>query len=186
MKDVKTIANEAQEKMDMSLLYLEDTLAHIRAGKADIRLLDGIKVNQYGSMQPITNCASVTTPDSRSIAIKPWDKNMFRPIEKAIIDSELGIMPENNGEIIRIGIPPLTEERRILLTKQCKNEGENAKMGVRNARREGIDDLKKSVKEGMSEDFQKDGEEQLKKLHDKYIKAIDDALAVKNKEIMTV
>ena len=128
MKDVKDILGEAQEKMDMALMYLEETLAHIRAGKADVRLLDGIRVDSYGSMVPINNVAAVTTPDVRSIAIKPWDKNMFRIIEKAIIDSSLGIMPENNGEIIRIGIPPLTEERRKQLAKQCKAEGETAKV----------------------------------------------------------
>ena len=133
MKDVKDILGEAQEKMDMALMYLEETLAHIRAGKADVRLLDGIRVDSYGSMVPINNVAAVTTPDARSIAIKPWDKNMFRIIEKAIIDSSLGIMPENNGEIIRIGIPPLTEERRKQLAKQCKAEGETAKVSVRNA-----------------------------------------------------
>ena len=109
MKDVKDILDEAQEKMDMAVMYLEESLAHIRAGKADVRLLDGIRVDSYGSMVPINNVAAVTTPDARSIAIKPWDKSMFRIIEKAIIDSDLGIMPENNGEIIRIGIPPLTE-----------------------------------------------------------------------------
>ena len=117
MTDVKTCLNEAQEKMDMATMYLEEALAHIRAGKADVRLLDGIRVESYGSMVPINNVASVNTPDARSIAIKPWDKTMFRPIEKAIIDSDLGIMPENNGEIIRIGIPPLTEERRKQLAK---------------------------------------------------------------------
>ena len=136
MKDVKDILDEAQEKMDMAVMYLEESLAHIRAGKADVRLLDGIRVDSYGSMVPINNVAAVTTPDARSIAIKPWDKSMFRVIEKAIIDSDLGIMPENNGEIIRIGIPPLTEERRKQLAKQCKNESETAKVSVRNARRE--------------------------------------------------
>ena len=110
MADSKTILSGAEEKMDMAIMYLEDALAHIRAGKADVRLLDGIRVDSYGSMVPINNVAAVTTPDARSIAIKPWDKSMFRVIEKAIIDSELGIMPENNGEIIRLGIPPLTED----------------------------------------------------------------------------
>ena len=105
MRDVKDILDEAQESMDMAIMYLDEALAHIRAGKADIRLLDGIRVDSYGSMVPINNVAAVTTPDARSIAIKPWDKSMFRVIEKAIIDSSLGIMPENNGEIIRIGIP---------------------------------------------------------------------------------
>ena len=185
MKDVKDILDEAQEKMDMAVMYLEESLAHIRAGKADVRLLDGIRVDSYGSMVPINNVAAVTTPDARSIAIKPWDKSMFRIIEKAIIDSDLGIMPENNGEIIRIGIPPLTEERKQL-AKQCKNESETAKVSVRNARRDAIDAFKKSVKEGLAEDAQKGGEEKLQKIHDKYIKQIDDMLAAKDKEIMTV
>ena len=186
MTDVKTCLNEAQEKMDMATRYLEESLAHIRAGKADTRLLDGIRVDSYGSLVPINNVASITTPDARSIAIKPWDKSMFRVIEKAIIDSSLGIMPENNGEIIRIGIPPLTEERRKQLAKQCKSEAENAKVSVRNARRDGVDKLKKAVKDGMPEDEQKNGEEKLQKLHDKYIKSIDDLFAAKEKEIMTV
>lgn len=159
MRDVKDILDEAQESMDMAIMYLDEALAHIRAGKADIRLLDGIRVDSYGSMVPINNVAAVTTPDARSIAIKPWDKSMFRVIEKAIIDSSLGIMPENNGEIIRIGIPPLTEERRKQLAKQCKGEGETAKVSVRNARRDAIDALKKSVKDGLAEDAQKGGEE---------------------------
>lgn len=155
MVDVKTIIEESQEKMDMAVMYLEEALAHIRAGKASTRLLDGIRVDSYGSMVPISNVAAVTTPDARSITIKPWDKSMFRVIEKAIIDSDLGIMPENNGEIIRIGIPPLTEERRKQLAKQCKAEGETAKVSIRNARRDGIDALKKAVKDGLAEDEQR-------------------------------
>ena len=186
MADSKTIISEAEEKMDMAVMYLDESLAHIRAGKADVRLLDGIRVDSYGNMVPINNVAAVTTPDARSIAIKPWDKSMFRVIEKAIIDSELGIMPENNGEIIRIGIPPLTEERRKQLSKQCKGEGETAKVSVRNARRDAIDALKKAVKDGMPEDEQKNSEAKLQKVHDKYIKQIDDMLAAKDKEIMTV
>ena len=186
MIDVKTCINDSQEKMDMAIMYLEEALAHIRAGKASTRLLDGIRVDSYGSMVPISNVAAVTTPDARSITIKPWDKGMFRIIEKAIIDSDLGIMPENNGEIIRIGIPPLTEERRKQLAKQCKAEGETAKVSVRNARRDGIDTLKKALKEGLAEDEQKNAESKLLKIHDKYIKQIDDMLAEKDKEIMTV
>ena len=127
MKDVKDILDEAQEKMDMAVMYLEESLAHIRAGKADVRLLDGIRVDSYGSMVPINNVAAVTTPDARSIAIKPWDKSMFRIIEKAIIDSDLGIMPENNGEIIRIGIPPLTEERRKHLPNSVRTKAKPPK-----------------------------------------------------------
>ena len=179
MVDVKTIIEESQEKMDMAVMYLEEALAHIRAGKASTRLLDGIRVDSYGSMVPISNVAAVTTPDARSITIKPWDKSMFRVIEKAIIDSDLGIMPENNGEIIRIGIPPLTE-------KQCKAEGETAKVSIRNARRDGIDALKKAVKDGLAEDEQKNAEAKLQKVHDKYIAKIEEMLAEKDKEIMTV
>ena len=185
MVDVKTCLDNAQEKMDMAIMYLEEALAHTRAGKASARLL-GIRVDSYGSMVPISNVAAITTPDARSIVIKPWDKSMFRVIEKAIIDSDLGIMPENNGEMIRIGIPPLTEERRKQLAKQCKGEGETAKVSVRNARRDGIDALKKAVKDGLAEDEQKNAEAKLQKIHDKYIKQIDDMLAEKDKEIMTV
>lgn len=186
MKDVKTIVSEAAEQMDMAIMYLEDSLTHIRAGKADVRLIDSIRVDNYGAMVPINNCAAVSTPDARTIAIKPWDKSMFKVIEKAIIDSDLGITPENNGEIIRLGIPPLTEERRKQLSKQCKGEGENAKVSIRNARRDGIDELKKAEKEGLSEDFRKDGEAELQKVHDKYIKKVEELLAIKDKEIMTV
>ena len=186
MIDVKTCLDEAQEKMDMATMYLEEALAHIRAGKASTRLLDGIRVDSYGSMVPLNNVAAISTPDARSIAIKPWDKSMFRVIEKAIMDSDLGITPENNGEIIRLGIPPLTEERRKQLAKQCKGEVETAKVSIRNARRDGVDKLKKAVKDGMAEDEQKDGEAKLQKLHDKYIKKVDDLYADKEKEIMTV
>lgn len=178
--------NEAQEMMEMAILHVEDELARIRAGKANTRILDGIRVDSYGTMVPLTGVASITTPDARTIAIKPWDKNMFRVIEKAIIDSPVGITPENNGEIIRLGIPPLTEERRKQLAKQCKEVAENAKISVRNARRDCIDSLKKAVKDGMPEDVQKDGEEKLQKLHDKYIKKVDELYADKEKEIMTV
>lgn len=186
MIDVNTCINEAQEKMDMAIMYLEESLAHIRAGKANPRILDGIRVDSYGSMVPLSNVAAINTPDARSIIIKPWDKTMFRVIEKAIIDSDLGIMPENNGEIIRIGIPPLTEERRKQLSKLSKGEGETAKISIRNARRDGIDTLKKAVKDGLSEDNQKDAEAKLQKIHDKYIKKVDEMIAEKETEIMTI
>ncbi len=186
MIDVNKTLDEVKEKMEMSLMYLDEALAHIRAGKASTRLLDGIKVESYGAMTPLAGVASITTPDARSIAIKPWDKSMFRVIEKAILDSDLGITPENNGEIIRLGIPPLTEERRRALAKQCNKEGEAAKISIRNIRRDTIDKLKKSIKDGLSEDLEKDAEAKLQKLHDAYIKKIDEALASKEKEIMTV
>ena len=186
MLDVKQCLAECEEKMEMSVLHLEDTLAHIRAGRADVRILDDIRVDSYGAMVPINNVAAVTTPDARTIAIKPWDKNMFKIIEKALIDSSIGIMPENNGEIIRLGIPPLTEERRRMLAKQCSKEGEEAKVAIRNARRDGIDKLKKAIKDGLSEDNEKDAEADLQKIHDRMIKKVEELLAAKDKEIMTV
>lgn len=186
MADVKEYLSEAEEKMEMATMYLEDALSRIRAGRANVHILDGVRVDSYGSKVPLNNVSSLTTPDARTIAIKPWDKSMLRVIEKAIIDSNVGIMPENNGEIIRLGIPPLTEERRKDLTKQCNKEGETAKVSVRNARREAIEKLKKSVKEGVSEDVEKDAEEECQKIHDRFIKKVDALLAEKNKEIMTV
>lgn len=186
MIDVSVCLNEAEEKMDMAIMFLDEALAHIRAGKANVRILDGIRVDSYGSMVPINNAAAVTAPDARTITIKPWDKSMFRVIEKAIIDSDLGLNPDNNGEIIRLSIPPLTEERRKQLTKQCSKDCETAKISIRNARRDGIDTLKKAIKDGLSEDMEKDAEAKLQKIHDKFIKKVDEMLAEKEKEIMTV
>ena len=186
MDEVKKYLDEAEESMEMACMHLEEALSRIRAGKANVHILDGIKVDSYGTMVPLSGVASLTTPDARSIAIKPWDKNMFKVIEKAIINSQVGIMPENNGEIIRLGIPPLTEERRRELTKQCAKEAEQAKVSVRNARRDAIEKLKKCVKNGVPEDLAKDGEEKCQKIHDKFIKKLDGMLEAKNKEIMTV
>ncbi len=186
MIDVQTYLNDAEEKMQMAEMYLEEQLARVRAGKANVHILDGIRVNSYGSMVPLNNVAAITTPDARTIAIKPWDKSMFKVIEKAIMDSEVGITPENNGEIIRLGIPPLTEERRKQLAKQCNKEGETAKISIRNARRDGIDALKKAQKDGLPEDAEKDAEAKLQKVHDKYVKKVEEILALKDKEIMTV
>ncbi len=176
----------AEEKMEMAVAYLDETLAHIRAGKANPKILDGIRVDYYGSASPISNVANVSVPDARTIVITPWEKSMFKEIEKAIINSDLGIMPENNGEVIRISIPPLTQERRVALVKQSKGEAENAKVSVRNARREAIDGLKKAIKQGLSEDVEKDAETSVQKLHDKYLKKIDELFAAKEKEILTV
>ncbi|MBO5025341.1 MAG: ribosome recycling factor [Bacteroidaceae bacterium] len=186
MEDVKVYLDEAEEKMEFAALHLEESLSRIRAGKANVHILDAIRVDSYGSSVPLSNVASLNTPDARSITIKPWDKSMLRVIEKAIIDSSVGIMPENNGEIIRLGIPALTEERRRDLAKQCSKEAETAKVSVRNARREAIDKLKKSIKNGVPEDVEKDAEDKCQKLHDKFIKKLDAMLEAKNKEIMTV
>lgn len=186
MLDVKELLAACDEKMEMSVLHLEDALSKIRAGRANVHLLDNVRIDYYGQSSPITVAANVTTPDARTIAIRPFDKSMFKVIETAIINSEVGIMPENNGEIIRLGIPPLTEERRKQLAKQCSKEAEDSKIVVRNVRRDGIEKLKKAVKDGLPEDVEKDGEESLQKLHDKRIKEIEALLEKKNKEIMTV
>ncbi|MDE6860512.1 MAG: ribosome recycling factor [Duncaniella sp.] len=178
--------NPAEEKMEMAVAYLDEALAHIRAGKANPKILDPIRVSYYGTNVPVSQVANISVPDARTIVITPWEKPMFKEIEKAIINSELGITPENNGEVIRISIPPLTEERRRNLVKQSKAEAETAKVSVRNARRDAIDGLKKAVKQGMSEDISKDAENDVQKLHDKYLKKIDDLFAAKEKEILTV
>ena len=186
MTDVNTYITPADEKMELAVDYLEEALAHIRAGKANPKILDGIKVDYYGSASPIGNVANISVPDARTITITPWEKSMFKEIEKAIINSELGITPENNGEVIRISIPPLTEERRKALVKQSKGEAENAKISVRNARRDAIEGLKKAIKNGMPEDVEKDAEEKVQKIHDKYMKRIEEVFAAKEKEILTV
>ena len=184
--EVKEYLSNTEDSMQLAVEYLDDSLSHIRAGKASARLLDGIRVDYYGSQAPISNVANISVPDARTIAITPWEKAMFREIEKAIINSDLGVTPENNGEVIRICIPPLTEDRRKQLVKQSKAEAENAKVSVRNARREAIDGLKKEIKNGLSEDVEKDAEANVQKIHDKYMKKIDEIFAAKEKEILTV
>ncbi len=186
MTDPKTYLDPAEEKMELAVAYLDEALAHIRAGKANPKILDGIRVDYYGSQAPISNVANVAVPDARTITITPWEKSMFKEIEKAIINSSLGITPENNGEVIRLSIPPLTEDRRKMLVKQSKAEAENAKVSVRNARRDAIDGLKKAIKQGMPEDVEKDAEAAVQKLHDKFLRKIDDLFAAKEKEILTV
>ena len=186
MIDIQTILKKAEEKMEASITFLDDELARIRAGKANPKILDGVRIPYYGSMVPLSNVASINTPDAKTLLITPWEKQMLKEIERAIMHSNVGIMPENNGEIIRLGIPPLTEERRRTLVKQAKQESENAKISVRNARREAIEALKKSVKDGVSEDVEKDAEDDMQKSHDRYIKKVDEIFAAKEKEIMTV
>lgn len=186
MIDVKPYLNDAQESMEGAILFLDEALAHIRAGKANPRILDGIRVDYYGAMTALSNMATITTPDAKTIAIQPWEKAMLPIIEKAILNSEIGITPANNGEVIRLMMPPLTEERRKQLVKQARSEGEEAKISIRNARRDAIDKLKKLVKDGLPEDVEKDAEADTQKLHDKYIKKVDELLADKEKEIMTV
>ncbi|MBR5656640.1 MAG: ribosome recycling factor [Prevotella sp.] len=186
MIDVKQTLNGAEERMEMAAMFLEDSLNRIRAGRANVAILDGVRVSSYGSMVPLNQVANVSCPDARTIAIKPWDRKAIRDIEKAIMDSDVGITPENNGEIIRLGIPQPTEERRKELVKQCNKIGEKAKVEVRNVRSEIKEKLKKAIKDGLSEDNEKDAEADLQKLHDKFIKKLDELLAAKQKEIMTV
>ena len=186
MIEAKQILNEAEESMQAAVIFLDDALAHIRAGKASPRILDAIRIDYYGTMSPLANVATITTPDARTISIQPWEKKIIGDIERAIINSNIGLAPNNNGETIRLILPPLTEERRQQLAKQCKGEAENAKVSIRNARRDAIETLKKQVKEGMPEDAEKDAESEAQKLHDKYIRQIDDVYAKKEKEIMTV
>lgn len=184
--DTKTILGEASDRMTKTVAFLEDTLANIRAGKASVNILNGVTVDYYGSQTPVSGVASVTVPDAKTVLIQPWDKNMIRTIEKAILDANIGLTPSNNGESIRLTLPPLTEERRKDLVKQTKTECENARISLRNARRDAVEAFKKAVKEGMPEDESKDGETQAQKLLEKYSKAIDAAFANKEKEIMTV
>jgi ribosome recycling factor len=184
--DTKTIINEATDRMKRTVDHLDEELLNIRAGKASTNVLNSVFVDYYGSQTPVSGVASVTVPDARTILIQPWDKNMIRPIEKAIIDSNIGLTPSNNGETIRLSIPPLTEERRKELVKQVKGVGENAKVSLRNVRRDAVEAFKKAQKEGMPEDEAKDGETQAQKLVEKFTKQLETLMAAKEKEIMTV
>ena len=184
--DTKTILNEATDRMQRAVDHLVEELLNIRAGKASVNVLNGVFVDYYGSQTPVSGVASVTVPDAKTVLIQPWDKNMIRPIEKAIIDSNIGLTPSNNGEHIRLSIPPLTEDRRKEIVKSVKAEGETARISLRNARRDAVEAFKKAQKEGMSEDEQKDGEEKVQKLLEKFTKLIDAELEKKEKEVMTV
>ena len=186
MIDVKETLKKSEERMEMAAMFLEEELNRVRAGRANVAILDGVRVELYGSKVPLNQVANVSVPDPRTIAIKPWDRKEIRNIEKAIMDSDVGITPENNGEVIRLNIPQPTEERRKDLVKQCNKIAEKAKVEVRNVRADIKDKLKKAIKDGLSEDNEKDAELELQKLHDKYIKKLDDLIAAKNKEIMTV
>jgi len=185
-EDIDLIIEVAEEHMAKSIEHLERELSKIRAGKANPKILDGILVDYYGAMTPLNQVSSISTPDPRTIAIQPWEKAMIGPIEKAIMTANLGLNPDNNGETIRINIPPLTEERRKDLVKQVKKEGEDARVGIRSARRQSIEELKKLKNDGLSEDLEKDAEEEVQKLTDKYTKAVNDILTTKEDDIMTV
>jgi ribosome recycling factor len=185
-EEVQFYIDEAQEGMEKAIQHLQIELAKIRAGKANTAMLDGIKAEYYGALTPLNQIASVNTPDARTLVIQPWEKAALSAIEKAIINSNLGLNPSNDGTMIRINVPPLTEERRRELVKRTKGEGETAKVSVRNIRRDANESIKKLQKDGVPEDMVKDGEGRVQQLTDKFIARVDEVLAVKEKEIMTV
>lgn len=180
------IIDAAEEKMTKAIAHLDDALLSVRAGKASTHVLRGIMVEYYGAPTPIEQVASVTVPDAKTILVQPWERNMIAPIEKAILVSNIGLTPSNNGEHIRLNIPALTEERRKELVKQVRTYQETAKVSLRNARRDAVDAFKKAQKNGMPEDEAKDGENEAQKLIDRYTKKLDEMVAAKEKEIMTV
>ena len=182
----KEILAGAKEKMSDVVEFLEEDLKSYRAGKANPLILNNVVVDYYGSPTPVPQVASVTTPDAKTIMIQPWEKKMIPVIEKAIMDANIGLTPQNNGESIRCNVPPLTEERRKELIKKAKAAGENSKVVVRNARRDAIELLKKAQKEGMPEDMQKDYEQNVQKETDIFTKKIDELVSAKEKDIMTV
>lgn len=187
MSELKDLIAQAGAQMEKTVEHLEEALARVRAGKANVKILDGIMVEYYGSLVPLTQVGTVTVPDAKSIVITAWEKGIIRDIERAIINSPLGITPENNGEVVRLGIPPLTEDRRRELVKQVKADTETAKVSIRNARRDTNELIKKSIKaDNTPEDVAKDAEADVQKLHDRYIKRVDELFAAKEKEIMTV
>lgn len=183
----KEILNGADVKMKSAIQFLEEDLKNYRVGKAMPSIFNGVMVNYYGTPTPIQQVSSITTPDAKTLAIQPWEKNLIPAIEKAIMDANIGLTPMNNGEIIRCTVPALTEERRKELIKKAKVAGENAKIVVRNARRDAVDTLKKAQKnEGLSEDTEKEAEAEVQKVTDKNIKSVDEIVAAKEKEILTV
>ena len=185
--DTKTILNEASGRMQKAIDHLEEELLNVRAGKASPNALNGIMVDYFGSQVPVSGAASVTVPDAKTILIQPWDKNMLRPLEKAIIDSNIGLTPSNNGEQIRLTIPPLTEERRKELVKQIHKYSENGKVAVRNIRRDAMDKFKKMQKASeITEDELKTAEKDLQKITDDNCKELDKLLETKEKELMSV
>jgi len=186
MSDTSTIITGAEDHMQKAINHLETELVKIRAGKANPQMLDGISVDYYGSPMPINQVANISVMDARTLSIQPWEKNMLQPIERAIIAANIGITPQNDGALIRLFLPPLTEERRKELVKKCQGEGEHSKVAIRNIRRDAIEAIKKLQKNGLSEDASKDAETNVQQVTDKYISAVDKHLASKEKEIMSV
>lgn len=185
-EEVSLTIDHAEESMKKAINHLEAELVKIRAGKANPQMLDGISVDYYGSPMPISQVGNISVMDARTLSIQPWEKNMLQPIERAIIAANIGINPQNDGNFIRLFLPPLTEERRKELVKRCQAEGEHARVAIRNIRRDAIEHIKKAQKNGLSEDAAKDAEADVQELTNKYINHVDKHLTAKEKEIMSV
>lgn len=186
MEEISKIINGADDLMQKAITHLEAELIKVRAGKANPQMLDGLVVDYYGSPMPINQVANISVMDARTLTIQPWEKNMLQPIERAIINANLGVTPQNDGVLIRLFMPPLTEERRRELVKRCQAEGEHSKVAVRNIRRDAIENIKKQQKNGLSEDAAKDAEASVQAVTDRFIVQIDKHLGSKEKEIMAV
>lgn len=186
LSEINLIFEIAEDGMKHAIEHLQHELIKIRTGKASGDLVTNVLVPYYGSPTQLSKVANVSMADARTIVIQPWEKNMLGPIEKAIFEAALGITPQNDGQVIRLSVPPLTEERRKELAKKAKHVGEESKVGVRNARREAMDDLKKAIKNGLSEDIGKKKEEEMQTLTNKFIEKIDKLIEAKEKDIMTV
>jgi ribosome recycling factor len=184
--DLDAILSDAEANIRKALSHLESELVKIRAGKVSPNLLDGIMAPYYGAPTPINQVANISVLDARTLTVQPWEKTMLQPIEKAIIAANIGINPQNDGNSIRLFLPPLTEERRRELVKKCNAEGENGKVSVRNIRRDAIEQVKKLQKDGLSEDAAKDGEASIQDITNKYISLVEKLLEAKEKEIMAV
>ena len=185
-EEIELIMEEARDRMIKALEHLEHELARLRAGRATPALLDGVTVDYYGVNSPLSQVSNINTPDPKSIMIQPWEKNMLGIIEKAIMAANIGLTPVNNGEVIRINVPPLTEERRHQLVKQVRNEGETAKISIRNSRKWGNDELKSLLKEGLPEDLEKNAVDTIQEMTHDYTIKVDKVMATKEKDIMTV
>ena len=185
-EDVSLAIEMAEDSMKKAINHLEAELTKIRAGKANPQMLDGIMVDYYGSPTPINQVGNISVMDARTLTIQPWEKNMLQPIERAIIASNIGINPQNDGNMIRLFLPPLTEERRRDLVKRSQGEGEHSKVAIRNIRRDAIEQIKKAQKNGLSEDAAKDAEADVQVMTDRYISIVEKHLSSKEKDIMSV
>ena len=185
-EDVQLVYEMAKENMEKSVEHLDNELIRIRAGKANVHILDGVMVDYYGTPTPLNQVSNISTPDAKTIMIQPWEKSMIDPLEKALMQSNVGITPSNNGEVIRLIIPQLTEERRHELVKKVKTEGENARVSLRNSRREANDEYKQMQKDGLSEDETKTAEDLIQKLTDEFSEKVEKIVESKEEDIMTI